>query len=72
MYLSSTGLYWGSSCDGMFKREALWRVVVDESLKKALTEELCALDRLEEQRGLAPDEKPRKCLVIRDLENSIL
>jgi hypothetical protein len=56
----------------MFKREALWRVVVDESLKKALTEELCALDRLEEQRGLAPDEKPRKCLVIRDLENSIL
>jgi len=34
-------------------------------------EELCALDRLEEQRGLAPEEKVRKCLVIRDLENYI-
>jgi hypothetical protein len=35
-------------------------------------EELCALDRLEEQRGLAPDENAKKCLVIRDLKNSIL
>lgn len=34
--------------------------------------QLCALDRLEEQRGLAPEEKIRKCEVIRDLENSIL
>jgi len=43
-----------------------------ESRKKACMEELCALDRLEEQHGLAPEEKVWKCLVIRDLENSIL
>jgi hypothetical protein len=35
-------------------------------------EELSALDRLEEVRGLTPEENQRKCLVIRDLENSIL
>jgi hypothetical protein len=35
-------------------------------------EELCALDRLEEQHGLVPEEKTRKCTVIRELENSIL
>jgi hypothetical protein len=43
-----------------------------EFIKKALMEELSALDRLEEVRGLTPKEKERKCLVIRDLENSIL
>jgi len=41
-------------------------------VKKMRMEELCALDRLEEQRGLIPNEKIRKCGVIRDLENSIL
>jgi hypothetical protein len=40
--------------------------------KKMHMEELCALDSLEEQRGLTPEEKVRKCGVIRDLENSIL
>jgi hypothetical protein len=35
-------------------------------------EELCALDRLEEQHSLVPEEKTRKCTVIRELENSIL
>jgi hypothetical protein len=43
-----------------------------EFLKKAPLEELSALDRLEEERGLASEEKVRKCLVIRDLENTIL
>jgi hypothetical protein len=43
-----------------------------ESRKKMHMEELCALDRLEEQRGSTPEEKVRKCVVIRDLENSIL
>jgi hypothetical protein len=42
------------------------------SLKKAAMEELCGLDRLEEQRGLGPEEKERKCSVTRELENSIL
>jgi hypothetical protein len=37
-----------------------------------LMEDLCTLDRLDEQRGLAPEEKIRKYEVIRDLENSIL
>jgi hypothetical protein len=40
--------------------------------KKIHMEELCALYSLEEQRGLTPEEKVRKCGVIRDLENSIL
>jgi len=40
--------------------------------KNMLMEDLCALDRLEEQHGLAPEEKIRKCEVIKDLENSIL
>jgi hypothetical protein len=43
-----------------------------EFRKKMHMEDLCALDRLEEQRGLTPEEKARKCGVIRDLENSIL
>jgi len=43
-----------------------------EYRKKMLMEELCALDSLEEQRGLTPEENVRKCGVIRDLENSIL
>jgi hypothetical protein len=43
-----------------------------ETLKKARTEEFSALDRLEEEHGLAPKEKVRKCLVFRDLEYSIL
>jgi hypothetical protein len=43
-----------------------------ELRKKMHMEELCALDSLEEQRGLTPEEKVRKCEVIRDLENSIL
>jgi endonuclease/exonuclease/phosphatase family metal-dependent hydrolase len=43
-----------------------------EFRKKMHVEDLCALDRLEEQRGLTPEEKARKCGVIRDLENSIL
>jgi hypothetical protein len=43
-----------------------------EFLKKAFMEELSALDRLEEVCGLTPEEKERRCLVIRDLENSIL
>jgi hypothetical protein len=43
-----------------------------ELRKKMHLEELCALDSLEEQRGLTPEEKERKCGVIRDLENSIL
>jgi hypothetical protein len=29
-------------------------------------EELCTLDRLEEQQGLSSEEKERKCVVIRD------
>jgi hypothetical protein len=41
-------------------------------LKKACLEEFSALDKLEEERGLALEEKVRKCLVIRDLENTIL
>jgi hypothetical protein len=40
-----------------------------EIRKKMHMEELSALDRLEEQRGLTPEEKVRKCVVIRDLEN---
>jgi hypothetical protein len=40
--------------------------------KKMHMEDLCTLDRLEEQHGLSPEEKVRKCVVIRDLENSIL
>jgi len=40
--------------------------------KNMLMEDLCALDRLEEQHSLAPEEKIRKCEVIKDLENSIL
>jgi hypothetical protein len=40
--------------------------------KKRLLEELCALDRLEEQRGLASEEKVRKSEVIRDMENATL
>jgi hypothetical protein len=43
-----------------------------EFCKKMHMEDLCALDKLEEQRGLTPEEKARKCGVIRDLENSIL
>jgi hypothetical protein len=43
-----------------------------EVRKNMLMEDLCALDRLDEQRGLAPEEKIRKYEVIRDLENSIL
>jgi hypothetical protein len=43
-----------------------------EFRKKMHMEELCALDSLEEQRGLTPEEKARKSGVIRDLENSIL
>jgi hypothetical protein len=35
-------------------------------------EELYALDKLEEQRGLAPEEKFRKSEVIRDMENATL
>jgi hypothetical protein len=43
-----------------------------EYQKKNAMEELCSLDSLEEQHGLTPEEKVRKCGVIRDLENSIL
>jgi hypothetical protein len=43
-----------------------------EVRKSMLMEDLCTLDRLDEQRGLAPEEKIRKYEVIRDLENSIL
>jgi hypothetical protein len=43
-----------------------------EFRKKMHMEELCALDSSEEQRGLTPEEKVRKCVVIRDLESSIL
>jgi hypothetical protein len=43
-----------------------------ELRKKMHIEELCALDSLEEQCGLTPKEKVRKCEIIRDLENSIL
>jgi hypothetical protein len=43
-----------------------------EVRKNKLMEDLCALDRLDEQRGLAPEEKIRKYEVIRDLENSTL
>jgi hypothetical protein len=46
---------------------AMWRFA-----KNKLMEDLCALDRLDEQRGLAPEEKTRKYEVIRNLENSIL
>jgi len=53
--------------DGTNRSLAMWSFV-----KKMRMEELCALDRLEEQRGLIPNEKIRKCGVIRDLENSIL
>jgi len=42
-----------------------------EVRKNMLMEDLCALDRLDEQRGLAPEEKIRK-YEVRDLENSIL
>jgi len=35
-------------------------------------EELSAFDRLEEECGLAPEEKVMKCLVISDLEKTIL
>jgi hypothetical protein len=43
-----------------------------EFLKKALLEELSALDRLEEERGLAPKEKVRRSLVIIELEKTTL
>jgi hypothetical protein len=43
-----------------------------EFRKKGLLEELCALDMLEEQRGLAPEEKFKKSEVIRDMENVTL
>jgi len=43
-----------------------------EFRKRMQMEDLGALDRLEEQRGSTPEEKARKCGVIRDLENSIL
>jgi hypothetical protein len=43
-----------------------------EVLKQACMEELGDLNILEEERGLAPEEKVRKYLVIRDLENTIL
>jgi len=43
-----------------------------EVRKNMLMEDLCALDRLDEQSGLAPEEKIRKYEVIRDLENFIL
>jgi hypothetical protein len=43
-----------------------------EFIKKALMEELSALGRLEEVCCLTSEEKERKCLVIRDLENSIV
>jgi hypothetical protein len=43
-----------------------------ESRKKMYVEELCALDRLEVQRGSTPEENVRKCVVSKDLENSIL
>jgi hypothetical protein len=36
-----------------------------EVLKQAWMEELSDLDRLDEEHGLAPEEKVRKCLVIR-------
>lgn len=39
--------------------------------KKMYVEELCALDRLE-VRVLTPEENVRKCVVSKDLENSIL
>jgi hypothetical protein len=39
-----------------------------DSLKKARLEELCALDRLEEERGLDSKEKLRKSLIVSDLE----
>jgi hypothetical protein len=55
------------SRDGMDKSLVMW-----SSAKKMHMEELSALDRLEEQRGLTPEEKVRKYVVIRDLENSIL
>jgi hypothetical protein len=35
-------------------------------------EELSAFDRLEEERGLSPEKKVMKCLVISDLEKTIL
>jgi glutamate/tyrosine decarboxylase-like PLP-dependent enzyme len=41
-----------------------------EFLKKALLEELSALDRLEEERELAPEEKVRKSLVLIELEKT--
>jgi hypothetical protein len=43
-----------------------------ELRKTMYLEELCAFDWLEERRGLAPEEKVRKCEVIIDLEISIL
>jgi hypothetical protein len=43
-----------------------------EFLRKACMEELGALVRLKEECGLAPEEKVMKCLVIRDMENTIL
>jgi hypothetical protein len=43
-----------------------------EFRKKMHMEELCALDSLEEQRGLTSEEKEKKSGVIRDVENSIL
>jgi hypothetical protein len=41
-------------------------------LKKVHMEEVSALDRLEEEHGLAPEEKVMKCSIIRDLENTVL
>jgi hypothetical protein len=43
-----------------------------DSLKKACLEELCALDRLEEERGLDSEEKLRQSLIVSDLEKIVL
>lgn len=43
-----------------------------EIRKVRLLEELYAFDRLEEDLGLSPEDKARKCEVIRALEISIL
>jgi hypothetical protein len=51
----------------------LWNEQVFEnvdSLKKACLEDLCALDRLEEERGLDSEELLRKSMIVSDLENN--
>jgi hypothetical protein len=53
--------------DGTNRSLAMWSFA-----KKRLLKELGALDRFEEQRGLAPEEKFRKSEVIRDMENTTL